>query len=81
VRDFEIVAGIFAAVFILGIGVGVIMVIALSVLRHHRATRQRDTRRRTPGGPQYNPTRPWEAPPGADHPRRPQWPGDGGFED
>jgi hypothetical protein len=78
VKDFEIVVGVFIAVFILGIGMGVIVVIAMSALRHHRDNRQRDDRRRGVAS-RYDETRPWELPPDDDDPGDPRWPLDGGF--
>jgi hypothetical protein len=74
VNDFEIVAGVFAAIFILGIGVGVIAVIAMSALRRHRDIHLSDTRRR-PLGPRHDPTLPWDGPSDPDDDRRPpRWP-------
>jgi hypothetical protein len=46
VSGFEIVAGIIAAFFVIGIGVGVIVMIALSALRYRRAVRDDDWRSR-----------------------------------
>lgn len=50
---FELVAGVIAAFFIIGIGVGVVVMIALSALRYRRAVRggddYRDGRRRPLG--------------------------------
>jgi hypothetical protein len=77
-KDFEIVAGVFIAVFILGIGMGVIVVIAMSALRHHRYSRRWDARGRGSES-RYDVTRPWEMPPDDDDPSRPRWPHDGGF--
>ncbi len=62
VKDFEIVAGVFVAIFILGIGVGVIAVIAMSVLTRHRSYRQRDDRRFVPRSRDEQPPT-WEMPP------------------
>jgi hypothetical protein len=60
VRGFEVVASVIAAFFVIGIGVGVLLVIALPVLR-----RRRDTR--CPG---------WQEPPGPDDDEGPPpWPG------
>ena len=41
-RDFEIVAGVFIAIFALGVAVGIIVVIAISALRHRRAVSSGD---------------------------------------
>lgn len=62
--DFEIVAGVFVSVFILGIGVGVTIVIALSAVRLRR--HEIDLGRRQKHGPD-------------DRPPRPGWPRGGGF--
>jgi len=77
VRDFEIVAGVFIAVFILGIGMGVLAVIAMSALRHRRYRRQRSDRGRG-WDPRHEVTRPWELP-DDDDPGQPRWPSGGGF--
>lgn len=62
VKDFEIVAGVFVAIFILGIGVGVIAVIAMSVLTRHRDYRQRGDRQFVPRSRDEQPPS-WEVPP------------------
>ena len=81
---FDFVAGVIAAFFILGIGVGVIAVIAMSALKRAQG--------RPGGGPRrpHRPPRPggsvgppsagggpgWEEPPGPDETDdRPRWPG------
>jgi hypothetical protein len=81
VRGFEVVASVIAAFFFIGIGVGVLLVIALPALRRRRGAREigsADDRRRyglPPGyGEQDGPG--WEEPPGpddGDYP--PRWPG------
>ncbi len=71
-NDFEIVAGVFAAVFMLGIGMGVLVVIAMSALRRHRDHRQRDGQ-----GPWYKGNPPGEGPRDDGDPERPHWPKDG----
>ena len=58
VNGFEIVAGIIAAFFILGIAVGVTAVIALSAVRYRRALED-DERR---GGPYHPLGRPYQGP-------------------
>ncbi len=69
----EIVLGIIAAFFIIGIVVGVIAVIALSAVRGRRAPE--DQRRR--GGPDRAGQPGWEEPPGPDDDSDPpsRWPG------
>jgi hypothetical protein len=80
VSDFEIVAGVFVAVFILGIGVGVTIVIALSALRQRRDI---PPDARSPGW--IDPRRD-EIDLGSkekrgpnDDPPHPRWPRDGGY--
>jgi hypothetical protein len=77
VSDFEIVAGVFVTVFILGIGVGIVFIIAMSALRRRRGDRSgyyspRWTRREKVdlGREEQGPD---------DDPPHPQWPRDGGF--
>lgn len=79
--DFEIVAGVFIAVFILGIGVGVVIVVALSVLRQRRGI-LRDAR--SPGriGPRRDEIdlgREDKRGPD-DDPPHPRWPWDSGHQ-
>ena len=82
VKDFEIVAGVFVAIFILGIGVGVIVVIAMSVFTRHRNYRQRDDQRFVPRARDEQPPAwevpptdlpPSEVPPADDKPWPPRW--------
>ena len=79
--DFEIVAGVFVAVFILGIGVGVVIVIAMSALRHRRGI---PPDARSPGW--IEPRRDEiglgkkEKRGPDDDPRNPRWPRDGGYQ-
>ena len=73
----ELVAGIVAAFFVIGIVVGVIAVIAMSAIRTDRTRRRNrpsSLRRRT-GGSRGDRTG-WEEPPGPDDEDddRPRWP-------
>ena len=78
---FDFVAGVIAAFFILGIGVGVIAVIALSALKRAQGRPGGGPRRpRRPGGgvgPASAGSSPgWEEPPGPDETDDgPRWPG------
>jgi hypothetical protein len=68
VSGFELVAGVIAAFFVIGIGVGVIVMIALSALRYRRALRDDDRpsgRYRRPLGWRDEGTD-WREPPGPD---------------
>jgi hypothetical protein len=81
VNDFEIVAGVFVAVFILGIGAGVVIVIALSALRQRRGI---PPDARSPGRPgprrdEIDLGREEKRGP-TDDPRPPRWPRDGGYQ-
>ena len=64
--DFEIIATVMLAFFIVGTGVGIVMVIALSALRQRRELPP-------PGWPPPPPPPPPPGPPGP-----PGWPGTGG---
>jgi hypothetical protein len=80
-RGFEIVAGVIAAFFAIGIGVGVLLVIALPALSRRRGTRdigREDNYRRYGLPPGYgDDDRPgWQEPPGPDDDESPPpWPG------
>jgi hypothetical protein len=78
--DFEIVAGVFVAVFILGVGVGVIVVIAMSGLRMRRGIRstRRPPRWIGPRRDEMGLGREEEEGPD-DDPPYPRWPRDGGY--
>jgi hypothetical protein len=82
VRGFEVVAGVIAAFFFVGIGVGVLLVIALPALRRRRDAREigwdGDYRRSYAPPPGYgdNDDPGWEEPPGPDEDEGPPpWPG------
>jgi hypothetical protein len=68
VSGFELVAGIIAAFFVIGIGVGVVVMIALSALRYRRAVRGDDYNRDGRRGP----LRPGDGGESGDGP--PRWP-------
>ena len=81
-RGFEVVASVIAAFFVIGIGVGVLLVVAMPALRRRRGTRDigREERYRHPYGlpPGYgNSDGPgWQEPPGPnDDDLPPPWPG------
>ena len=80
-RGFEVAASVIAAFFVIGIGVGVLLVIALPVLRRRRDTRyasRNDRRRRYGLPPDYgeNDGPGGQEPPGPDNDERPPpWPG------
>jgi hypothetical protein len=80
VRGIEVVASVIAALFVVGIGVGVLIVIALPTLRRRRDSRYmrwNERRRRYGLPPDYGdddgPGRP-EPPPGPDAEGPPPWP-------
>jgi hypothetical protein len=82
VRGFEVVAGVIAAFFFIGIGVGVLLVIALPALGRRRGAREigwhGDSRRQYGLPPDYggNDGPGWEEPPGPDDDDNPpRWPG------
>jgi hypothetical protein len=82
VRGFEVVAGVIAAFFLIGIGVGVLLVIALPALRRRRDIRDIDwdaDRRRHGLPPGYGDGEGpgWQEPPSPDDDqgRPPRWPG------
>ena len=80
-RGFEVVAGVIAAFFFIGIGVGVLLVIALPALRRRRATQEigwgRDYRPYgLPPGYGDDDGAGWQEPPGPDDGEAPPpWPG------
>lgn len=80
-RGFELVASVIAAFFVVGIGVGVLLVIALPALRRRRDTQSIgwDSQYRRPGGrpPGYGDSDwpGWEEPAGPDDDTQPRWPG------
>jgi hypothetical protein len=80
VSGFEVVASVIAAFFFIGIGVGVLLVIALPALRRHRGAREigwdGDYRRHgPPPGYRDNNGPGWEEPPGPDDgDNSPRWP-------
>jgi hypothetical protein len=65
VRSFEVVASVIAALFFIGVGVGVLLVIALPSLRRRRETRETgwEDRKESPGPDDDNPPR-WPRRPG-----------------
>jgi hypothetical protein len=71
VRGFEVVAGVIAAFFFIGIGVGVLLVIALPALRWRRGGRPRRGARPVGWGGDYS--RPYRPPPGYDGNEGPGW--------
>jgi len=76
VRGVEVVASVIAAFFVIGIGIGVLLVITLPAFRRRRDAGgvgwEGDYRRR----PRYDDARGWEEPPGsAGDDTRPRWPG------
>ena len=79
-RGFEVVGGVIAAFFLVGIGVGVLLVIALPALRRRRDARYvswDDHRRRYGLPPDYadNNGPGWPGPPGPDDDEGPPpWP-------
>jgi hypothetical protein len=87
VRGLEVVAGVIAAFFAIGIGIGVLLVVVMPVLRRRRGTRatgrENDDRQRyglPPGygdDDDYSPG--WQEPPRPDAPDAgegpPHWPG------
>jgi hypothetical protein len=90
VRGLEVVAGVIAAFFAIGIGIGVLLVAVMPVLRRRRGTRaagrENDDRQRyglPPGYGDDDDDGPgWQEPPGPDAPdapdagqRPPPWPG------
>jgi hypothetical protein len=82
VRGFEVVASVIAAFFVIGIGVGVLLVVAMPALSRRRGTRDigREDDYRHPYGlpPGYGDTDGpgWQEPPGPnDDDLPPQWPG------
>jgi hypothetical protein len=82
VRGFEVVVGVIVTFFVIGIGVGALLVIALPVLRRRRGTREvgwdRDYRRPYGPPPGYsgNEGPGWEESPGReDDDNPPRWPG------
>lgn len=78
--DFEIVAGVYVAVFLLGIGVGVIVVIAMSAVRQRRGMPPgtRPPRWSMPRRDEIDLGREQKHGPD-DDPPHPRWPRDGGF--
>ena len=81
-RGFEVVASVIAAFFVIGIGVGVLLVVAMPALRRRRGTRDtgRNNDYRRPYGlpPGYgeNDGPGWQEPPGPDDDASPPtWPG------
>ena len=81
-RGFEVVASVIAASFVIGIGVGVLLVVAMPALRRRRGARDtgREDYHRHPYGlpPGYgdNNGPGWQEPPGPDDDNfRPTWPG------
>ena len=82
-RGFEVVAGVIAAFFVIGIGVGVLLVVALPALSRRRGTRdigREDAYRHPyglPSGYGDNDDPGWQEPPGPDNDDsgRPPWPG------
>ena len=81
-RGFEVVASVIAAFFVIGIGVGVLLVVAMPALRRHRGTRdihREDYYRHRYGLPPgyLDSDGPgWQEPPGpADDDSPPSWPG------
>jgi hypothetical protein len=82
VRGFEVVAGVIAAFFVIGIGVGVLLVVAMPALRRRRGARDigREDYYRYPYGlpPGYggNDGPGWQEPPVPDDDDlTPRWPG------
>ena len=81
-RGFEVVASVIAAFFVVGIGVGVLLVVAMPALRRRRGTRdlgREDYHRRRYGlAPGYGDSDGpgWQEPPGPDgDDSPPPWPG------
>ena len=81
-RGFEVVASVIAAFFVIEIGVGVLLVVAMPALRRRRGTRDtgRNNDYRRPYGlpPGYgeNDGPGWQEPPGPDDDDSPPtWPG------
>ena len=81
-RGFEVVASVIAAFFVIGIGVGVLLVVAMPVLRRRRGPRDIGTREdhyRPPYSlpPGYGDDGPgWQEPPDPDDGEAPPtWPG------
>jgi hypothetical protein len=82
VRGFEVVASVIAAFFFIGIGIGVLLVVALPALRRRRdyidIDSGDDDRRRygRPAGHRDNNGPGWQEPPGPDDDQGPpRWPG------
>ena len=67
-RGFEIIAIVIGVFFAIGIAVGMLLVIALPLLRS--ALRTRRNRRSYKNGGNW-----WKVPPDADNRRPPRWPG------
>ena len=81
-RGFEVVASVIAAFFVIGIGVGALLVVAMPALRRRRGTREisREEYYRHPYGlpPGYGDSDDpgWREPPGHDDDDSPPpWPG------
>jgi hypothetical protein len=81
VRGFEVVAGVIAAFFVIGIVFGVLLVVALPAYDRRRDARSvgagGEYRRRPgrPGGYRPGDAAGWEEPPGLDGETPPPWPG------
>ena len=80
-RGFEVVASVIAAFFFIGIGVGVLLVIALPALHRRRDARgvswDGDYHRRYDAPPGHGDDNGpgWEEPPGPNADNPPRWPG------